>query len=86
MSNFNVAELEILLAHAKVKPVANQVRCSVPPSLSRRLTRKRGQILFHPYVLARQGPIVEFGNKHGIVSEAYSALMCVSFLPPSSSD
>ncbi|TFY68258.1 hypothetical protein EVJ58_g1102 [Rhodofomes roseus] len=31
-------------------------------------------ILFHPYVLASQAPIVEFGNKNGIVSEAYSIL------------
>ncbi|KAI0090646.1 Aldo/keto reductase [Irpex rosettiformis] len=55
VSNFSVAELEILLASAKVKPAANQ-------------------ILFHPYVLGRQGPIIEFGNKHGIVTEAYSPL------------
>ncbi|KAH9918623.1 Aldo/keto reductase [Fomitopsis serialis] len=32
------------------------------------------QILFHPYVLASQAPIVEFGKLNGIVSEAYSVL------------
>ncbi|KZT70674.1 Aldo/keto reductase [Daedalea quercina L-15889] len=32
------------------------------------------QILFHPYVLGQQAPLVEFGNMNGIVSEAYSVL------------
>ncbi|EPS94973.1 hypothetical protein FOMPIDRAFT_1133350 [Fomitopsis schrenkii] len=32
------------------------------------------QILFHPYVLGQQAPIVEFGRANGIVSEAYSVL------------
>ncbi|KAL6298910.1 NADP-dependent oxidoreductase domain-containing protein [Sparassis latifolia] len=56
VSNFNISELKILLASAKIKPVANQ-------------------ILFHPYIFDRQGPLVEFGNQHGIVSEAYSPLI-----------
>jgi diketogulonate reductase-like aldo/keto reductase len=74
VSNFGIADLEILLASATVKPAANQVclhnlnECIFPNfSLL--------QILFHPYVLARQLPIVEFGAKHGVVSEAYSPLM-----------
>ncbi|KAI0691430.1 NADP-dependent oxidoreductase domain-containing protein [Cytidiella melzeri] len=62
VSNFGVAELEILLDSAKVKPAANQ-------------------ILFHPYVLARQTPIVEFGALHGIVTEAYSALIPITRQP-----
>lgn len=56
VSNFDINDLKILFASAKVKPVANQ-------------------ILFHPYVLDTQGPLVEFGNQHGIVSEAYSPLI-----------
>ncbi|KAG6827224.1 hypothetical protein H0H92_012723 [Tricholoma furcatifolium] len=52
VSNFGVAELEILLASAKVKPAANQHK-----------------------------PIVEFGAKHGIVTEAYSSLIPITTLP-----
>ncbi|KAI0330641.1 Aldo/keto reductase [Cubamyces sp. BRFM 1775] len=62
VSNFGVADLQILLASAKVKPAANQ-------------------ILLHPYVHARQLPIIEFGNAHGIVSEAYSVLIPLTHLP-----
>lgn len=62
VSNFNVKELQTLLASAKIKPVANQ-------------------ILFHPYVLARQAPIVAFGAQHGIVSEAYSVLIPITRHP-----
>ncbi|OSD07953.1 Aldo/keto reductase [Trametes coccinea BRFM310] len=39
------------------------------------------QILFHPYVHARQLPIVEFGKAHGIVSEAYSVLIPLTHQP-----
>ncbi|KAI0338423.1 Aldo/keto reductase [Trametopsis cervina] len=62
VSNFGVAELETLLASAKVKPAANQ-------------------ILFHPYVYARQAPILELSAKHGIVTEAYSALIPITRQP-----
>ncbi|KAJ6517496.1 Aldo/keto reductase [Mycena vitilis] len=62
VSNFEVADLAILLASAKVKPVANQ-------------------ILLHPYVYARQLPILEYAAKHKIVIEAYSALIPVTSLP-----
>ena len=33
------------------------------------------QILFHPYVYARQAPLVEWQKQLGIVTEAYSVLM-----------
>ncbi|KAL0958942.1 hypothetical protein HGRIS_014257 [Hohenbuehelia grisea] len=46
VSNFDVRDLEILLASAKVKPAANQ-------------------ILLHPYVYARQVPILEYAAKQG---------------------
>ncbi|KZT63594.1 Aldo/keto reductase [Daedalea quercina L-15889] len=59
VSNFNVPELQTLLASARIKPVVNQ-------------------ILFHPYVLSRQAPIVAFGARHGIVSEAYSVLIPIT--------
>jgi len=36
------------------------------------------QILFHPYVLARQAPVVAFAAEHGIVSEAYSVLIPIT--------
>ncbi|PCH36977.1 Aldo/keto reductase [Wolfiporia cocos MD-104 SS10] len=36
------------------------------------------QILFHPYVLRRQAPIVAFGAQHGIVTEAYSVLIPIT--------
>ncbi|KAH9945543.1 Aldo/keto reductase [Amylocystis lapponica] len=62
VSNFGIAELEILLASAKTKPVANQ-------------------ILFHPYVYERQAPLVKYGIEHGIVSEAYSALIPLTRQP-----
>ncbi|CCM00039.1 uncharacterized protein FIBRA_02065 [Fibroporia radiculosa] len=62
VSNFNVPQLETLLASAKIKPVANQ-------------------ILFHPYVLNSQMPIVEYGNQNGIVSEAYSVLIPLTSQP-----
>ncbi|KAJ8487792.1 hypothetical protein ONZ51_g3947 [Trametes cubensis] len=39
------------------------------------------QILLHPYVHARQSPIIEFGNAHGIVSEAYSVLIPLTHQP-----
>jgi diketogulonate reductase-like aldo/keto reductase len=37
----------------------------------------RPEILLHPYVYARQLPILEYAAKHKIVIEAYSALMYV---------
>ncbi|KAI0821089.1 Aldo/keto reductase [Irpex lacteus] len=39
------------------------------------------QILFHPYVLAKQTPILELGNAHGIVTEAYSPLYPLTSQP-----
>lgn len=39
------------------------------------------QILFHPYVLEQQMPLVELGIRHGIVSEAYSALIPITRTP-----
>ncbi|KAI0795050.1 Aldo/keto reductase [Abortiporus biennis] len=62
VSNFGVADLEILLASAKIKPVANQ-------------------ILFHPYVIDKQTPIHDFGNKNGIITEAYSVLIPLTHQP-----
>ncbi|KAJ6616347.1 NADP-dependent oxidoreductase domain-containing protein [Mycena sp. CBHHK59/15] len=62
VSNFEVSDMAILLASAKVKPVANQ-------------------ILLHPYVYARQTPMLEYAAKHKIVIEAYSALIPVTSLP-----
>jgi diketogulonate reductase-like aldo/keto reductase len=62
VSNFEVKDLAILLASAKIKPVANQ-------------------ILLHPYVYARQLPILEYAAKHKIVIEAYSALIPITSLP-----
>jgi len=62
VSNFEIADLAILLASAKIKPVANQ-------------------ILFHPYVLARQTPLIEYSTKQGIVTEGYSPLIPVTQRP-----
>lgn len=62
VSNFSIADLAILLASAKVKPVANQ-------------------ILFHPYVHARQLPLIEYSTKNGIVSEGYSPLIPLTQRP-----
>ncbi|KAF7312873.1 Aldo-keto reductase [Mycena kentingensis (nom. inval.)] len=39
------------------------------------------QILLHPYVYERQKPILEYAAKHGIVIEAYSALIPITSLP-----
>ncbi|KAF8876945.1 Aldo/keto reductase [Infundibulicybe gibba] len=39
------------------------------------------QILLHPYVYARQAPIIEYGAANGIVTEAYSALIPITQLP-----
>ena len=38
------------------------------------------QIIYHPYVVEEQDRLVKYGLEHGIVSEAYSPLMYVSFL------
>jgi len=62
VSNFEVNDLAILLASAKVRPVANQ-------------------ILLHPYVYARQAPLLAYAAKNQIVIEAYSALIPVTSLP-----
>ena len=37
--------------------------------------------MVHPYNLAAQLPIIEFGNKNGIVTEGYSPLQSTSRLP-----
>ncbi|KAF8129908.1 Aldo keto reductase [Boletus edulis] len=39
------------------------------------------QILLHPYVYRRQRPILEYAAKHGIVIEAYSALIPITHQP-----
>lgn len=75
MSNFEISHLETLLASAKVKPVANQVDIFLWLEVRRPLTFAATQILFHPYVYARQAPLVEWMAKNGIVTEAYSILM-----------
>jgi len=62
VSNYEIADLAVLLASAKVKPVVNQ-------------------ILFHPYVLARQAPLIEYSAKHGIVTEGYSPLIPITRRP-----
>ena len=36
------------------------------------------QILLHPYVWARQAPLVAYHKEHGIVTEAYSSLTPVT--------
>jgi len=62
ISNFEVEDIKILLASAKIKPAVNQ-------------------ILFHPYVYAKQLPILEIGAAHNIVTEAYSSLIPVTSRP-----
>ncbi|KAH9050227.1 Aldo/keto reductase [Lactarius hengduanensis] len=39
------------------------------------------QILLHPYVYARQAPLLAYASAHGIVSEAYSALIPITHQP-----
>ncbi|KAH9067889.1 Aldo/keto reductase [Lactarius vividus] len=39
------------------------------------------QILLHPYVYARQTPLLAYTSAHGIVSEAYSALTPITHQP-----
>ncbi|KAI0317832.1 Aldo/keto reductase [Amylostereum chailletii] len=39
------------------------------------------QIILHPYVYARQTPVIAYGAAHGIVTEAYSALIPITHLP-----
>ncbi|EJF63951.1 Aldo/keto reductase [Dichomitus squalens LYAD-421 SS1] len=39
------------------------------------------QIMVHPYNLAAQLPVIEFGNKHGIVTEGYSPLQSLRSTP-----
>lgn len=67
VSNFEVIHLEILLASAKIKPVANQ-------------------ILLHPYVYAKQAPLLEYCATNNIAVEAYSVLIPVTSLPGGSVD
>jgi diketogulonate reductase-like aldo/keto reductase len=40
-------------------------------------THRRSQILLHPYVYARQAPLLAYHGAEGIVTEAYSALTYV---------
>ncbi|EIW74244.1 Aldo keto reductase [Coniophora puteana RWD-64-598 SS2] len=62
VSNFNVGQLETLVASAKIVPAVNQ-------------------ILLHPYVYQQQLPILEYAAQHGIIIEAYSALIPVTKRP-----
>ncbi|KAG8215680.1 Aldo keto reductase [Butyriboletus roseoflavus] len=39
------------------------------------------QILLHPYVYRRQRPVLEYAARHGIVIEAYSALIPITHQP-----
>lgn len=39
------------------------------------------QILLHPYVYARQAPLLAYASAHGIVSEAYSSLTPITRMP-----
>jgi len=39
------------------------------------------QILLHPYVYTRQAPLLAYASAHGIVSEAYSALIPITRIP-----
>ncbi|KAM5531160.1 hypothetical protein V8D89_015181 [Ganoderma adspersum] len=39
------------------------------------------QILVQPYNYAAQAPVIEFGNKHGIVTEGYSPLASIRAYP-----
>ncbi|KAH9919527.1 NADP-dependent oxidoreductase domain-containing protein [Fomitopsis serialis] len=48
---------------------------------SARIKPVANQILFHPYVLSRQAPVVAYGARHGIVSEAYSVLIPITRHP-----
>lgn len=79
VSNFEIEDLKILLASAKIKPVANQVGILYNPHNSYPGWRDHPlKIFFHPYILGRQAPLVKFGADNGIVSEAYSILTYAS--------
>lgn len=81
VSNFNVADLKILLESAKIKPVVNQVRHPAPNVFTSSYHHIHApvQILVHPYVYAQQEPIISYGLKNGIITEAYSSLLYALF-------
>ena len=80
VSNFEIEHLQILLNSAKVVPAANQ-ECRLHAyhvySCADYWTI---QIQIHAYNFHEQQALIEFGNKHGIVSEGYSPLLPITRL------
>lgn len=84
VSNYNVQDLQEIMKIARIKPTVNQVRISFNPLNAKYLpTDNCGfQIQFHPYNYAEQKPVVEYASKHGIITEGYSSLTCVTTPSP----
>lgn len=74
---------------AKIKPVVNQVRMRSALDLHSRARTGadarvfvvHSKIQVHPYNYTTQLPVIEFGNKHGIVTEGYSPLASIRAYP-----
>lgn len=51
---------------------------------SAKITPAVNQIFFHPYILERQAPIIDFGRQHGIVAAGATrsrmSRLCISSL------
>ena len=84
VSNFNVDQLQAILDVAKTKPVANQVGSQLglhSTTWMELSSYNASKILVHPYNYGAQIPVIEFGNKHGIVTEGYSPLASIRAYP-----
>lgn len=78
VSNFKIADLEAILAIANIKPAVNQVsRPYYLPCISILIDTK---IFLHPYNWLENKELIEFSNKHGIITEAYGSLAYVRIL------
>jgi diketogulonate reductase-like aldo/keto reductase len=82
VSNFNLEQLQEIIKTARVKPAINQVGSFlITLPIYENHCNGQFQIMFHPYNYATQKAIVEYGAKHGIVTEGYSPLTYVYLGP-----
>jgi hypothetical protein len=79
VSNFTLELLQRVVEMGKVLPAVNQVHI---PLACRVRSETRSQINLHPYNYASWKDVLEFSAKHGIVTEAYGTLACVSSPSP----
>lgn len=80
VSNFRVKDLEQFVPSAKIKPAVNQYVHLFPRAWSLPLNFVLDRIELHPYVWKEAEAVVEYGNKHGIITEVRLPLLTLPFL------